>query len=338
MNIDQLHRAVKLELDKTDSLNYTSFLPEEIDYWLNRSIETFVKTRYSGTNPKRESFEQTQKRIDDLRTLVVESAISTINNKFIPTANFSNKPDSFTAAIPTNYWFTLGEEALIAFEHPSYFVTYNSSDSIEVGSVYKVVSGTVTYNSITKTVGEAFIATQVSFTGNGIVKKLVSQREGITEATTDTYRQFIDNPFGAHILHYYEARPLRLFSGESVELLGNGEYFIPIYYLRYLKKPARVNVLTDIVTSIEEGLTYYVVSGTVSYNNVTYTQGQTFVGIRNLTIIAGSGPVVKLYKTECDLPEHTHAELVKLTVSMIVENIGDVNRYQTSSTEIGRME
>ena len=70
MSISQFHSAFKLELDKTDSLNYVSFLPEEIDYWLTRAVNVFVKTRYSGVNPKGESFEQSQKRIDDLRTLV----------------------------------------------------------------------------------------------------------------------------------------------------------------------------------------------------------------------------------------------------------------------------
>ena len=62
MNITEMHRAFRLGLDKTQSLEYPDFLPEEIDFWLNEAIRAFVKTRYSGMNLKRESFEETQSR------------------------------------------------------------------------------------------------------------------------------------------------------------------------------------------------------------------------------------------------------------------------------------
>ena len=76
MTLDELHQFFDLELDKTTSLENTSFLTEEKDDWLNQAIKKFTKSRYSGVNIKRESFEQTQKRIDDLRTLVVEKELT----------------------------------------------------------------------------------------------------------------------------------------------------------------------------------------------------------------------------------------------------------------------
>ena len=58
--IQNPERAVK---DKVSSDTLFAFL--------NEALDKFVKTRYSGINYKREGFEQSQKRIDDLRTLVV---------------------------------------------------------------------------------------------------------------------------------------------------------------------------------------------------------------------------------------------------------------------------
>lgn len=69
MKFIELQEAFEIELNVLDDgLNK----PKSMDtqWWLNRGLEKFWKTRYSGTNVKTSSFEQDQKRIDDLRTLV----------------------------------------------------------------------------------------------------------------------------------------------------------------------------------------------------------------------------------------------------------------------------
>jgi hypothetical protein len=111
MTTSQMHIAFKLELDKIDSLQYPSFTTNEIDYWLNQGIRKFVKTRYSGVNYKRDGFEQTQKRIDDLRTLVHEESIDC-------TSTGASKPNgrilvSTLSSFADPYWFSLGEEVLL---------------------------------------------------------------------------------------------------------------------------------------------------------------------------------------------------------------------------------
>lgn len=64
--------------------------------FLNEAIDKFVKTRYSGLNTKGESFEQSQKRIDDLRTLV--------KNKDYELADGENKVE-----LPNDYMLLLGD-------------------------------------------------------------------------------------------------------------------------------------------------------------------------------------------------------------------------------------
>lgn len=116
MDISLMHIAFDLELDKVNSLQYPSFTTSEKDYFINKSIRKFVKTRYSGINAKREGFEQTQKRIDDIRTLVREVTVPCIvgtvgvnkPNSYVLSGGFSN------AVFATDkYWLSLGEEVQI---------------------------------------------------------------------------------------------------------------------------------------------------------------------------------------------------------------------------------
>jgi hypothetical protein len=98
MTILEMQIAFELEVGVIDSS--IKPLSSDIMYWLNKGIEKFVKTRYKD-------FEQTQKRIDDIRTLVTEIAISPTNGTI--------KPNSFIATLPVDYMFTLGEEAAIIY-------------------------------------------------------------------------------------------------------------------------------------------------------------------------------------------------------------------------------
>ncbi len=72
--------------------------------FINEAIDKFYKTRYSGVNFKAQGFEQTQKRIDDLRTLIK-------NKKY--TANSINKGDrnSYSVELPEDYVLLLGDTA-----------------------------------------------------------------------------------------------------------------------------------------------------------------------------------------------------------------------------------
>ena len=47
--------------------------------------------------------------------------------------------------------------------------------------------------------------------------------------------------------------------------------------------------------------------------------------------------IVESPATDCDLPIHTHEEIVKMAVSSILEGISDP-RYQTHQIEVGKME
>lgn len=108
MTILEAHREFKFRLDKMDTLNYPNFLPEEIDLVLNNAQERFIKQRYGVNNIKRQSFEETQKRTEDLKNV-------TINAVLTPLAYASDNIDlnARFLTLPTNHWFTVQERCNI---------------------------------------------------------------------------------------------------------------------------------------------------------------------------------------------------------------------------------
>lgn len=111
MTVLEMHDYFKVLVDKEDSLNYPNFEAEHIDFFLNDTgQDILVKQRYSGRpDAFGHSFEETQKRTDDLRILVTNSVISNgVNNE-------DNKPNSRFFTLPTNYWFAIGEEAVVEY-------------------------------------------------------------------------------------------------------------------------------------------------------------------------------------------------------------------------------
>lgn len=110
MTSHQMHIAFRILLDRIDAKVYANIQDEEINYFLNKAQERLVKQRFSGRNPARESFEETQKRIDDLKNIVspnitlVQSAVQT-----------GVKEGGVYFDLPADYWFAIQEEADIIY-------------------------------------------------------------------------------------------------------------------------------------------------------------------------------------------------------------------------------
>jgi hypothetical protein len=107
MTIAETHFKFKLGLDKVDTLATPNFLPEEIDSILNDAQSKYIQQRANGTNFKKESIEETQKRVDDLKDITDNFETST----FI--VNSKNKPNGKFVQLPTNYLRALEEEVLV---------------------------------------------------------------------------------------------------------------------------------------------------------------------------------------------------------------------------------
>jgi hypothetical protein len=74
MTVQEFHINFNIELDKTLDFELPYMSVEQIDYWLNKAQDRFVKSRAFGNNLFKTSFEESQKRIEDLRTILKQSS------------------------------------------------------------------------------------------------------------------------------------------------------------------------------------------------------------------------------------------------------------------------
>lgn len=109
MTVTEMHRSFRFGMDKMDSINYPNFQPEEIDLLLNQAQDRFVKQRYGITNTKRTSFEETEKRTEDLKEIIQTARLT----------GFTANSESITyysamCELPTDHWFTIWDKAIIS--------------------------------------------------------------------------------------------------------------------------------------------------------------------------------------------------------------------------------
>ena len=83
-------------------------------------------------------------------------------------------------------------------------------------------------------------------------------------------------------------------------------------------KPLRIYNNSQVELVYDDGYT-------ITYYHLTYLKNPATVD----NVPAGT--------TDCDLPEHTHDEIVKIATSMMLENI-EQPRYRTHMAEVGTME
>lgn len=293
MTLTDFHIAFKMELDKSNMLNYPSFEPEEIDYWYTMSIRKFVKSRTFGTNAKQTSFQYDQKRSDDLRTTV---SLATYTNLT------SNTDNTYTITYPTDYWFAIGEDSTISFTD---------------------LDGTI------KTFANSF-----------------------TEVTISTINSKRLDTLSDYHLNNSKAKPLRYYGeNNSIFVVTDGSYTLSKYELTYIKKPSifcitkpyvNLQQFTINTTYNTNDVIWYTVNNSTLYYRIN-NDNVSFATFAELIAVIGS-IVTQLTTSEAAsyseynyLPEHTHDELVKMAVSMALENIAD-SRYQTYSGEVATME
>lgn len=110
MTISQAHLAFKFGLDKNDALNYPNYLPEEIDLLLNQGYRRWVKQRYGLNNFKRQSFEETQKRTEDLKNL-----IQAVNLTPLALSPLNIDLNARFVTLPVDHWFIIQERVELSY-------------------------------------------------------------------------------------------------------------------------------------------------------------------------------------------------------------------------------
>ena len=237
MTAEDMHINFKLGVDKSDTVSTPDFEPEEVDTWLNIAQERIIKQRYSGMNPTGNSLEETQKRTDDLREVIMNATITP------GTSTASSKPHALFFSLPNTapqdvYWFAINEETNIIYQD------CNSSiaETIEK-NVYYLVTGTIVYNETTYT--DTYFLGVVghsTYTGTGTIMSASSKRVEVKPIQHDDYNHIIKDPFNKP----YHNQVMRLMFQDKAELIGTSTVVPSIYHLRYIRKP--LAILLDLNT------------------------------------------------------------------------------------------
>jgi|TARA_R110002096_G_scaffold98290_1_gene218832 hypothetical protein len=109
MNVTEMHIAVQQGVDKIHSLQADMLLSEEIDIELNKNMSRFINTKYGKNNIYQKGFEESQKRIDDLRTLVTEYEASVTFKEVLSEGQIW--VDTFQ--LPFNYMYLVNQSSRV---------------------------------------------------------------------------------------------------------------------------------------------------------------------------------------------------------------------------------
>jgi len=309
MTIGEMHISVQQGIQKISSHQVDIFLPQEMDLAINKNIEKFVSQRYGKqSNSKQKGFEESQKRIDDLRTLVVEYSNTTSfkaqigENTFIDTFRL---PVVGNTASDQNYRHLINVRAL---------VTHQGCKKIN-WDYYQSLTGCVCSTTVPGS------TTQILYNNC-----IAGGYQWVCSYNASTYRVA-----GTYLLDasgnlvYDMNGTLTLTGGSKSTTMSSCKFAQHDDIFELLQDPFnKTKITSPLYTILDENLDMYTdTSFIVSSVKITYLKHPAIVNIMS--------------NTSCDLPIHTHQEIVDMTINSLLEAISDP-RYQTQSVEVLKSE
>jgi hypothetical protein len=361
MLIKEWHIQLQQELNKINSALYDVLLPQEIDMAFNKNIEMFINQRYANkSNKKQEGFEQSQKRTDDLKSLV-----TVYKNKAILGTNFQNSFDYDKRALlvlPEDYRFKVATRVLTSAD--SCDKTIAPQQSTLTYYVYGMDLSNVT-NFDTFSIRVKNPNTNVLFSpkpGLDVLtaedfdtfKELVIQEinDKILNLTGIPKPVYFENFYiytnNNYLLVIYNADP----EGQNTKLLEyfNGSTWVTFENLVGIEEDYYPLQFTQIVTS-DKMVTHDSVyamqadpfNKTVmdfplaffenNYYYVLYDKNKFVVNEIEMTYIRKPKTVSYYAEVSCDLPDHTHQEIISMTAQYFLEEF-EAQRQQTHQTTV----
>jgi len=382
MTINEMHIAVSLGVQKIASFQADNLLPEEIDHEINLAILRFVKQRYSQlSNRIGKGFEQSQKRIDDIRTLVVELAGDTFNvgnaadvtGSYVYTATNSNiYVDRYT--LPLDYLFLVSVRAHVSYlcntqlTPPTLQIITTIVDQVLLdltppGPGYKLVDVRGSLGS-----GWQSIFNNPLGSGNEIIfEDLIDSQNynvvGIVPQSNFPQESYTSS-FSTNASPVLESNKLYLKSsvytwteldGGFVKLVWryNNNPNSDIEVIQQKRQTVQNTKRTAPDASYRISLCKYAQHDDIIYMmndpfNITdyrsplYTIEEDYIDVYTDYSFVTPKVIIKYLRTPgkvsiinglgCDLPDHTHPEIVEMTIKSILEGI-ESQRYQSQSME-----
>ena len=386
MNVNQMHIAVQQGVDKINSLQADMLLSQEIDIELNKSMSRFINSKYGKNNIYRKGFEESQKRIDDLRSLVTEYEAPAFfkeeyRNFFI---------DQFK--LPADYLYLVNQRSeifkndcnpigyAIDQDHPaSYFVVPFHTLIKETSDGTLLSEGMGIFADITDpSVGHAIIGIGQNFVypddisalrdyyldsgniypgfevfweqygnldfpnsfivivdtnthsffnwdasvGTNLITNLVVAFEGSANAA--------DADFNNYVYPQYSENTL---GSKRIPIDPNGSTR-ELTYNKFIQQDDIFKLLDDPFNTTKPSSPLTTIRG--EYIDI-YTSDIFIIDNVKITYIRKPKEISLTLGISCELPSHTHQEIVDRTVSSILEGISDP-RYQSHELEVRKNE
>ena len=226
MNVLNMHIALQQAVDRMNSERADMLQPEERDIELNKAMLQFINQRYGRNNVHGTGFEESQKRIDDLRTLITEHE----DTLFFKEELKPNKiwVDSFR--LPSNYMYLVNQRGRIRLDRcrPVPFTLQSEERTIYYFS---------------------FTFTQLMVDSNAFVDQIRMQNTAF--GTIPTIQELVWTPSPTLFNQGYTPGSYPQFAEEVLaDMLANPQPGFQIVYENYghLNLPGQIIVIVDVNT------------------------------------------------------------------------------------------
>ena len=406
-----MHIAINLGVQKLASFQVDNLLSQEVDHEINMAMRRFINQRYSpASNQKQRGFEQSQKRTDDLRTLVEDYHLS----RDVLDAKTTASSGSYFGVVytspvkgviylerfkfPVDYMFLINLKCTLSKAcDPLSFSTRDKEEAfLRIRSAINEPGKVIRQIEIPNEEGilEAVYSTQggrrsiedllnPSLYTNGFVPSL-SNQDGLGDMFSESVDAdsphadgneiYLKYPTTSYELVFDMDTVINVVSG-SAEGTEDGAYAKITYDYPYTELSASDTATTRLIfegpsislsrnrvlsssankkaelartlcKSVQHDDIFALLDdpfNTAKSSNIMYTVQENFVDLYSDDKTIPLGVTIKYLRRPadvnlglgigCELAEHTHHEIVEMTVKSILESF-ESPRYQTQSGEV----
>lgn len=346
MTVQDLHIAIDLELNKVNSNLYDIILPQEKDYFLNRAQERFIKQRYTAiSNPKQRGFEMSQKRIDDLRSLLVPNYYDKVYQLSSTDFDFTTKGRFY---FPDDYLFLTSNRSKVYYNSCGSITQSTATESFNV-SLASIPNTDTTYagldieidgTSIINVSNQPILATYSNEDKSALIEYVIEQLNLAGIAGWTFYSSFknlsadivgVKTTSGSITVSLLEDSVTYNTAAKTYTYFtatGGSDLVVPN---RFVQQDDVYILQQDPFskTSVSDGPLCI-----IHDNNIdVFFEPNNFI-VKEIAISYIRKPkLINLEQNQtCELAEHTHAEIVRDAVNLLLENFeANPQRLQTSN-------
>lgn len=339
-----MHTSIATEMNKINSALFENILEQEVDFALNNSILRFVKQRYNATsNLKGKGFEMSQKRIDDVRTLVVPNYTA---KAFLPESYDPDLTEKVEFYFPANYMLAVNSRFKTSDNDcgPFTYTTANLTESLSFFNFGLVTDWTLFR---LRNTNDGFLINLGSASSNyntiedlTYVSRVVLQqlREKYNYSQYEFYWEYYKGAYYKNQLVIVN-KTATVWDASVNGLTYNNlttSSLVKTYYSNISNSSvAGKLVQEDDIFAMQADPFNKTVSDfplyfTSDYKFNIYIDRNKFVVTDViLSYIRTPRTVSYFLNQDCDLPEHTHPEIVSMTVDYLLEAVQAGERYRT---------